>query len=143
MNCPKCKSEMETVKYESVEVDRCKGCKGIWFDEFEAGDLKGLKGAESIDTGDPSVGKEYNQIGDIHCPKCEAKMIKMVDNRQPHIWYEGCAACYGLFFDAGEFADYKEENFLDFFKDLLASGREAKAIDKSDLNGEDAGRILE
>ena len=50
-------------------------------------------------------------------------MIKMVDQRQPHIWYKSCSLCYGVFFDAGEFRDYKEETVLDFFKDLLAGER--------------------
>ena len=35
MNCPKCSSEMETVTYDDVEVDRCSGCQGLWFDGGE------------------------------------------------------------------------------------------------------------
>jgi 4a-hydroxytetrahydrobiopterin dehydratase len=32
----------------------------------------------------------------------------MVDAKQPHLWYEACTECYGIFFDAGEFKDFKE-----------------------------------
>ena len=51
-------------------------------------------------------------------------MAKMVDNNQPHIWYEACDICSGVFFDAGEFSDYKEENILDFFKDIIRKPRQ-------------------
>jgi len=82
-----------------------------------------LEHSESIDIGDPKVGKEYNKIEKIDCPVCHAEMIRMVDREQPHIRYEACTSCYGVFFDAGEFRDYKEETILDFFKDLFTKGR--------------------
>lgn len=123
MNCPKCNAEMESVAYENVEVERCTNCKGIWFDSLEQEYLKKLDGSESVDSGDPKVGKDYNEIDRIECPKCHTPMIRMVDNKQPHIWFEGCTVCYGTFFDAGEFTDYKDENFMDYFKDLLTKER--------------------
>lgn len=116
MNCPKCKSVMKTISFEGIEVDRCVTCKGIWFDNMEHEDLKKMKGSESIDTGDFATGDEYNKIDDIDCPKCNVKMIKLVDPKQSHIWYESCHICSGVFFDAGEFTDFKEETIGDFFK---------------------------
>jgi Zn-finger nucleic acid-binding protein len=50
-------------------------------------------------------------------------MVKMVDHKQPHIWYETCHSCFGVFFDAGEFRDFKEETLADYFKDLFAKER--------------------
>ena len=123
MNCPKCEAEMARISYRTIVVDRCTGCKGIWFDMLEAQHLKEIAGSEAIDTGDRQVGKEYDKIGDINCPKCHVKMLRMVDPQQPHIHFENCATCYGLFFDAGEFADFKEETVMDFFKDLFARER--------------------
>ncbi len=123
MNCPKCDQNMETVDYEGIRVDRCVHCKGIWFDMLEAEHLKRIEGSESIDIGDPAVGEQFDQIDRIECPKCHEPMLRMVDRRQPHIWYESCPVCYGLFFDAGEFADFKEETVLDFFRDLWAGER--------------------
>lgn len=114
---------MEKVQYRNIEVDRCTECKGLWFDMLEAENLKELEGSESIDIGDARVGKEYNKIEKINCPSCDATMLRMVDNEQPHIWYESCPVCYGVFFDAGEFRDYKEENILDFFKDIFSKAR--------------------
>ncbi len=123
MNCPKCEGSMEKVTFSSIEVDRCTGCKGIWFDMLEAEHLKDMKGSEAIDTGDPKLAEKFNEIKHVKCPLCQVDMIGMVDVQQPHIWYEGCPQCYGLFFDAGEFTDYKEETVLDFFRDLLSKKR--------------------
>lgn len=123
MECPKCGADMEKVTYQEIQVDRCTRCKGIWFDMLEAEQLKRLKGSEDIDTGDPKLGKVFSKVEKINCPVCHTQMIRMVDLDQPHIWYEGCTVCYGLFFDAGEFRDYKEETVLDFFKDLFTEER--------------------
>ena len=123
MNCPKCSAAMEKVQYESIEVDRCTDCRGIWFDMLEQEHLKALEGSEEIDIGDPEVGKQTNIVDQINCPVCATRMIRMVDGRQPHIWFESCTVCYGVFFDAGEFRDYKQETILDFFKDLFSRER--------------------
>lgn len=123
MNCPKCKSEMKPVTYNNIEVDRCVNCEGIWFDMSEHEQLKEMKGSEVIDTGSAEKGKEFNRIDRIKCPKCQSKMIRMVDNEQPHIWYEACGVCYGVFFDAGEFKDFKEYTFSDFMKKFQVQER--------------------
>ena len=123
MECPKCDSLMEQVQASGITVDRCSNCRGIWFDEFEKDELKNMKGADSIDIGDPKLGRKYGKIEDIDCPICHTKMTKMVDVEQSHIWFESCTICGGLFFDAGEFKDLSKKNFLDFIKDLLTRTR--------------------
>ena len=123
MKCPKCDSDMEKINHDEIEVDRCINCKGIWFDMLEHEHLKAIKDSESIDIGDPKVGQEYNEVQTVDCPACRTRMIPMVDLQQPHIHYEACTICHGVFFDAGEFKDYKEKNIVDFFKDLLAKKR--------------------
>ncbi len=123
LTCPKCGSEMEKVKFRSIEVDRCCGCSGLWFDNLEHEKLKLLDGSERIDTGDPQVGKKYDKIERIKCPICHTRMVRMVDARQRHIHYESCPACSGVFFDAGEFADFKKEDWFDGLRDLIAGPR--------------------
>ncbi len=123
IKCPKCQGSFEQVPYANIEVDRCTDCHGIWFDSLEAQALKKVKGAETIDIGDPKTGKKFNQVGDINCPKCSTKMTKMVDVKQHHIWYEKCPLCYGIWFDAGEFKDFKEESINDFFRDMFSPKR--------------------
>jgi Zn-finger nucleic acid-binding protein len=120
MKCPKCNEVMEKVVFESVEVDRCTGCCGLWFDALEAEDLKQLAGSERIDVGDRQTGRVFNEERQIDCPKCAVPMIRMVVAEQPHIRYECCKLCGGLFFDAGEFKDFKTKTLADFIKDLFA-----------------------
>ena len=56
MRRPKCDTEMEEIQCEDVTIDRCKGCKGLWFDKGEAASLSERWVAEFIGTGDPYLG---------------------------------------------------------------------------------------
>ena len=123
MECPKCQANMEEVTYgRNMTVDRCSNCKGIWFDVGEAEVLKGKWMSEFVDSGDPEMGKEFNKIVDVDCPRCGKKMDKIADPKQSHIWYEACPE-HGMYFDAGEFTDYKYETLLDKFRDLITGKR--------------------
>lgn len=123
MQCPKCAHKMEKTTYEDIEVDRCTLCKGLWFDALEHEALRAMPGAEAIDSGDPEVGRLFNQEDRVDCPVCKVPMLRMVDSDQPHIWYESCGVCYGAFFDAGEFTDLKHQTLLDYVRDLRVRER--------------------
>ena len=116
MNCPKCRAAMEIVEFDGIEVDRCTGCLGLWFDALEDRDLRGRKGSESLDTGDAAIGASHDGQGTIDCPRCARRMIRMVDREQPHVWYEACVICHGSFFDAGEFRDLKTRTIAELFR---------------------------
>lgn len=114
---------MEEITYgRNMTIDRCSNCKGIWFDVGEAEILRGKWMSEFLDSGDPEVGKEFNKIVDIDCPRCGKKMDKIADPKQTHIWYEACEE-HGMYFDAGEFTDYKYETFLDKIRGLITGKR--------------------
>ena len=123
MECPKCQADMEEVTYgRDLTIDRCTNCKGIWFDKGEAERLKDKWMSEFIDSGDPDVGRTYDKVDDINCPKCGKTMTKVTDPKQPHIWYEACDE-HGMYFDAGEFTDFKYETLMDKFRSLLKGKR--------------------
>jgi uncharacterized protein len=42
--CPKCASPLVTITYRDVELDKCTGCGGLWFD---TGELDRVMGQES------------------------------------------------------------------------------------------------
>lgn len=115
LTCPKCRSLMAPVRFAGIEVDRCTGCSGLWFDLLEQEDLREEPGSDALDTGDPEVGRRYDQVGLIRCPVDHEPMVRMVDKGQPHLWLESCPLCYGMFFDAGEFRDFTEEGVRDMF----------------------------
>ena len=123
MRCPKCRTDMEQVDYEGVEIDRCTHCKGIWFDAGESEALRDNAAAIAIDTGDAKSGRESNQIDNYNCPRCSGDMARVVDPQQKHIWYEECVSCNGSFFDAGEFVDLTQRSISDFFKGLMVPER--------------------
>ena len=113
MRCPKCDSAMERVMHESIEIDRCTLCKGIWFDAMEKEDLVALEGSGSIDVGTAARGRRYDKMREAQCPRCSVTMTPMVDTEQTHIHFEACPSCSGTFFDAGEFRDLKEFTVLE------------------------------
>lgn len=123
MECPKCQAKFETVSFADIEVERCVGCYGLWFDMLEQEDLVKIKGSEAIDIGDDEVGEQYSNMRNIKCPHCAQHMIPMVDKDQFHIKYESCPACYGTFFDAGEFRDLKEHSVIKRFYSMLQTLR--------------------
>jgi len=114
---------MEKVSYQTIVVDRCTNCGGIWFEMLEKDRLEKMPGSEAIDTGQAKLGKAYNLMGRINCPVCKTQMIRMVDPGQPHIHFESCTVCHGMFLDAGEFKDLKQVTVLDALKALLAKER--------------------
>ncbi|RLA52907.1 MAG: hypothetical protein DRQ98_09450 [Gammaproteobacteria bacterium] len=122
LQCPKCGHGMEEVIYDDIVIDRCTHCVGLWFDADEAYDLKSKPGSEAVDTGDPGEGQKWDSRVDINCPRCGKKMEKTADPKQIHIWYESCSD-HGMFMDAGEFTDFKQESLLDFFRGLIKGKR--------------------
>lgn len=122
MICPKCESEMEKIVFQTIEIDRCQNCKGIWFDSLEYQELKKIRDSEKLDNGSSVDGKKFNKIDRINCPKCRTLMIKMVDKDQPHISYESCSVCYGAFYDAGEFKESLNPSFFKKIKSLFFRG---------------------
>jgi len=111
MRCPKCDADMEEVTCEEVVIDRCSGCKGLWFDSGEAEQLSKRWIAEFIDTGDPAVGAQQDTLDTIPCPRCGETMKRFFDIDKAHIQFEQCDE-HGQFFDAGEFTLWAENQYL-------------------------------
>jgi len=123
MKCPKCSAPMIKVTFAHSEVDRCTNCQGLFLDELEKEALRTVKAADALDIGDPKIGQQFNTVDRIACPRCGTPMMRMVDFKQPHIWFEQCKTCGGSFFDAGEFRDLAHHTLLDWIKDRLVTER--------------------
>jgi PAT family beta-lactamase induction signal transducer AmpG len=124
MRCPKCRSDMESLDIDGIEIDRCTECHGLWFDPGEMEMLRNRKAATAIDIGDPGRGKVQNTIDRYRCPRCGGSMARMVDPTQTHIWYEQCGSCHGSYFDAGEFSDLATVSISDIFKRFTTPERQ-------------------
>ncbi len=123
MRCPKCRADMEQVEYAGTEIDRCTICNGIWFDAGEIDVLRNKQAAAAIDTGDAKTGKQSNLLDRYQCPRCSGAMVKVVDPKQTHIWYETCSSCSGSYLDAGELRDLSTLAISDFFKSIATPER--------------------
>ena len=120
IHCPKCAAMMEKVAFGGITVDRCLNCKGLWFDAREQERLRDMPGSEQIDTGQiGATAASARPTTSLHCPVCHTPMILMTDHRQPHLKYESCTVCYGAFFDAGEFRDYKEHTLVESLRHMF------------------------
>ncbi|ERN42462.1 hypothetical protein KR51_00007710 [Rubidibacter lacunae KORDI 51-2] len=112
LSCPKCGDRFEVVVFAEIEVDRCIGCGGLWFDCEEVEHLKLAAGSEAIDVGDPQCGRQLDRLASaVACPRCGDAMTRMLDMDAHAIWYERCCVCCGIWLDAGEFVKFKD-NFL-------------------------------
>ena len=114
---------MEKVSHGAIDIDRCSGCAGIWFDLLELEKLVRQEGSARLDTGNPDTGEKFDKVDRVDCPVCLTPMIRMVDADQPHIGYEACKICSGVFLDAGEFADLADRTIVDRLRDFFAGER--------------------
>lgn len=119
LRCPKCRESMEAVEADGVEIDRCTGCGGIWFDAGELDWLAQSEIAEAIDVGEPAEGEAMNELTRIDCPRCGRPTRHIADPYKPHIRYEICSGCEGVFLDAGEFRDLARLSLGDLLRHLL------------------------
>lgn len=123
MDCPKCNAAMDEKSLRTLQglvtFDQCSSCHGFWFDTGEAEKLKDQWRADFIDSGDPEKGRELNTVRDVDCPRCGKPMEKISDPKQRHIQLETCLE-HGVFMDAGEFRDFKNETLMDVFRGVVS-----------------------
>ena len=125
MKCPKCDSELKPLIHANVEIDRCLGCGGMWFDAFEHEELRELSGSDRIDYSPKTT--VATDSGSGLCPRDQQRLFAMVVAGQPHIAYESCGFCHGVFFDAGEFKDFREETFGERLRATFGIAKTAQA----------------
>jgi len=105
MDCPVCKEPMVVLEYESVEVDYCLSCEGLWLD---AGELELLFGDaqachDFLNAGNPADAARGEKAR--RCPICAKKMAKAVTGGETPITYDRCRQGDGLWLDGGELAE--------------------------------------
>jgi len=141
MNCPNENTEMQQVKVEShygqtVLLDQCPQCGGIWFDHLELYSVKQGQ-AERIDllSTDTLRSSSLIEKSDLLCPRDSVKLEHFTDAYFPEdIILARCPACSGFWLNRGEFIKYQ-----DFRQSLKKPREKTKADEKL---GQDIERIL-
>jgi Zn-finger nucleic acid-binding protein len=105
MKCPRCDKALKTRTIETVEIDECVGCNGIWFDQDE---LRKAKDETNPDLNwmDFELWKHQDRFHvaakPIKCPKCKEEMVA-IDYDKTKVEIDYCIECKGVWLDAGEF----------------------------------------
>ena len=107
MLCPDCNDEMLILEYDSVEIDYCDECSGIWLDE---GELQLLLGSSDFDS--PVMNALTEKVKaptktERQCPVCSKRMHLVdiplsSDADEITVEIDKCPRNHGLWFDNGE-----------------------------------------
>jgi Zn-finger nucleic acid-binding protein len=93
--CPKCDTGLFIARLESVEIDYCERCRGVWLD---AGELEQLAGSPLPDfqhqPGVVPAGKKHL------CPRCDVSLEEIT--APGNLTLDKCPRGHGLWFDAHE-----------------------------------------
>jgi Zn-finger nucleic acid-binding protein len=103
MRCTVCKEPMIVVEHESIELDYCDNCHGVWFDAGEVELLMETMGLESSGLDSLHLAIEAKTAEAIRkCPICGKKMKKVALGHTPELLIDVCPQRDGLWFDSGE-----------------------------------------
>lgn len=115
MHCPRCKTDMNQVNINGVQVDVCPGCEGSWYDNEELSAIIGVpKGKleeselSQVLVEDKTEGVDLE--GGIVCPRCGSPLRRFRYLVSSEIWLDECSE-HGVWLDDGELA-----KMLDFLK---------------------------
>ena len=141
MKCPNENAEMQQVKVEShygqtVILDQCPECGGIWFDSLELYSVKQGQ-AEIIDllSADSLRASSLIEKSDLLCPKDSVKLVNFNDPVFPKdIIIARCPVCNGFWLNRVEFSKYQS------YRESLKKPREITEADEK--LGQDIARIL-
>ena len=126
---------MQTRKLDSIEIDDCPKCKGIWFDKDELRRTKDVTDSD-LNWIDFEIWKHKDRFRvtakSLKCPKCSVKMAA-IDYHDTDVEINYCAQCQGTWLDKGQFkkiidALEQELNTKSFSKYVKESLQEAKEI---------------
>ncbi|WP_005033220.1 zf-TFIIB domain-containing protein [Holophaga foetida] len=112
--CPKCGMELLEFCYQTIRIDQCSSCDGIWLDkgELEAVERakKGMLLSEELNTrwiqarerlraATPGELAERQALSHQRCPRCH---VELEEVQEHGVSVDRCTQCGGVWLDAGE-----------------------------------------
>lgn len=116
MKCPNCGNFLQLVRSkshygQSITLDQCPNCGGIWFDKNEYHQIKKteIEKISQLNTNKLMCVKSQNNR-DWLCPKDQTPLVVFKDSNFPKaIDVRRCAACSGFWFSCESVAAYSSE----------------------------------
>ncbi len=141
MKCPVCKSPLVVVERESIELDWCPDCRGVWFD---SGELELLAAKVGGHLHPEMIGRPARGTGEARrrCPRCRRRMEKVSPAGAGDLLLDRCRK-HGLWFDAGELGvlmrrledDGAEAAVVNFLNETFARSAEGGLPGNSEESG--------
>jgi Zn-finger nucleic acid-binding protein len=141
LDCPVCRKALVVVERESIELDWCLSCRGLWFDEGEL-ELLAERSGRRLDAED--VGRRPDRPPKSQrrkCPRCRRWMDPVLVGSVDPVHVDRCAE-HGIWLDRGELGKIMgqlesgtkgdEKVILQFLGETFGAGRNA-----SDSNEEE------
>lgn len=122
MQCPKCYGDMERVKAEAPQIDRCCQCHGLYIHCITRNLLPDMAALLALDTGANPLMPHLDEMVFVECPGCDQIMDLRLQEGPVRIRFELCRSCNSVFLDAGELQLYLQPNQLSEFAALLPLG---------------------
>jgi hypothetical protein len=112
VDCTNCKNPMITAELESVEIDFCSGCGGIWLD---AGELESLLADEANARQAVASLIPVQNCPEVRrkCPICRKDMDKVNIGPEDNVTLLDRCPGHGLWFDRGELKQVLQNATLD------------------------------
>jgi len=101
IKCPKCANSLEPTNLESIPVDQCPSCRGIWFDEKELQSVLTKSHDFGRKLGREQPNPRLNQKPG-RCPRDQSRMLRAFSSTDERVVLDMCPDCHGLWLDGGE-----------------------------------------
>ena len=107
LHCPACHQPLEAYQYQTMLVDVCAICHGMWLDKGELGALVLYLGEElqptaSTSATQPPMAAKPAKEATLPCPRCRLPLQKFNYAYDSNIILDRCSNCGGVWTDRGE-----------------------------------------
>lgn len=112
MLCPDCKVQLSAFRFQTIDLDLCHQCHGIWFD---AGELNAVANSDTLQNIDRAFEGEFapkhvkesvDKDPARRCPRDGQIMNRYEWNPGSKLVIDNCGHCNGTWLDAGELEGY-------------------------------------
>lgn len=98
--------EVGEMEKQSVHIEQCSTCQGIWFDEGELEKVLNLKMGFDDEVAEENFRKDFTDgsfdLKKANCPRCKKEMQRVKSLQDGRVVTDYCLDCGGIWLDGGE-----------------------------------------